>query len=140
MNTPHVTLHDAFKCEKNTSPFAAQAVPQDAISPHTNVVVGPGFPVPFLLGSLWQLDSEGSFSNRIGIIGAPRSKFNPHTLMPLGTLEEEEEGEGSLRTKTSNTSVCSRELTSASLRDSATHPCDMQSRATTEGDYSENNQ
>ncbi|KAJ6658009.1 hypothetical protein lerEdw1_001668 [Lerista edwardsae] len=70
---------------------------------------------------------------KIGIIGAPRSKFNPHTLMPLGTLDEEEEEKESVQTRTSGTSICS-------LRGSASHPCDMLSRATTEGDYSESNE
>ncbi|XP_053134068.1 protein phosphatase 1 regulatory subunit 36 isoform X3 [Hemicordylus capensis] len=80
---------------------------------------------------------------RIGIIGTPRSKYNPHTLIPLGIQDEMEEDNESLRTKTSMSSICSRELTASSQRgtqDSGSHTCVAVSRATTEGDYVENPQ
>ncbi|XP_053134058.1 protein phosphatase 1 regulatory subunit 36 isoform X2 [Hemicordylus capensis] len=81
--------------------------------------------------------------NKIGIIGTPRSKYNPHTLIPLGIQDEMEEDNESLRTKTSMSSICSRELTASSQRgtqDSGSHTCVAVSRATTEGDYVENPQ
>ncbi|XP_061468341.1 protein phosphatase 1 regulatory subunit 36 isoform X2 [Rhineura floridana] len=78
--------------------------------------------------------------SKIGIIGCPRSKFIPHTLQPVGTQDGEKEEDESVRSRTSASSVLSRELT-GSLRGalgSASYPSVAPSRATTEGDYVEN--
>ncbi|XP_078239725.1 protein phosphatase 1 regulatory subunit 36 isoform X2 [Pogona vitticeps] len=79
-------------------------------------------------------------ASKIGIIGAPRNKFIPHTLLPLGTQEDEEEDTESLQTRTSTTSIISRELTSAlrSAQSSGSRQSVVISRTTTEADYSEN--
>ncbi|XP_063003735.1 protein phosphatase 1 regulatory subunit 36 [Elgaria multicarinata webbii] len=74
-------------------------------------------------------------TTKVGIIGAPRHRFIPHTLMPIGTMEEEEEEDvDSLRTKTSTSSVLSREtMGTRGVQGSGSRP--SISRATTEGDY-----
>uniref|UniRef100_A0A8D0C5K3 Protein phosphatase 1 regulatory subunit 36 n=1 Tax=Salvator merianae TaxID=96440 RepID=A0A8D0C5K3_SALMN len=76
--------------------------------------------------------------SKIGIIGAPRIKFVPHTLQPLGTQEDEEENE-SARPHLSASSALSQDL-SSSLRGPSTggsHPSTVLSRVTTEGNYAE---
>ncbi|XP_074813290.1 protein phosphatase 1 regulatory subunit 36 isoform X3 [Natator depressus] len=76
---------------------------------------------------------------KVGIIGALRSKFNPHTLMPIGVMEEEEEEEQ--RTKRNGLSVSSYDLALSSHRGTQVgigRPSMVLSRATMEGDYSEN--
>ncbi|XP_054828558.1 protein phosphatase 1 regulatory subunit 36 [Eublepharis macularius] len=82
--------------------------------------------------------------SKIGIIGAPRNKFSPDTLLPMGTEEEEdeEEVEDQDNLRTSSDSLFAQELLS-SFRDaqgSAIYSCEAISRATTEGDYVENPQ
>ncbi|KAF7251873.1 Protein phosphatase 1 regulatory subunit 36 [Varanus komodoensis] len=74
--------------------------------------------------------------SKIGIIGAPRNRFIPHTLMPIRTEEEEEEEEKSQRTRASATSILSEELTSSRGVQSGGSHLSL-SRATTEGDYAE---
>ncbi|XP_037757025.1 protein phosphatase 1 regulatory subunit 36 isoform X4 [Chelonia mydas] len=76
---------------------------------------------------------------KVGIIGALRSKFNPHTLMPIGVIEEEEEEEQ--RTKRNSSSVSSYDLALSSHRGTQVgigRPSMVLSRSTIEGDYSEN--
>ncbi|TFK16035.1 forkhead box protein N3 [Platysternon megacephalum] len=79
---------------------------------------------------------------KVGIIGALRSKFNPHTLMPIGVIEEEEEEEEEeQRTKTNSFLASSYDLSLSSRRGTQvgiSRPSMVLSRATTEGDYSEN--
>ncbi|XP_019335525.1 protein phosphatase 1 regulatory subunit 36 isoform X4 [Alligator mississippiensis] len=84
------------------------------------------------------------FTPKVGIIGALRSKFNRHTLMPIGGMEEEdeeEEDEEEERSMQSSSSVYSYNLMSSSYR-GVLSGCSRQSiilsRTTTEGDYSEN--
>ncbi|XP_025053702.1 protein phosphatase 1 regulatory subunit 36 [Alligator sinensis] len=84
------------------------------------------------------------FTPKVGIIGALRSKFNRHTLMPTGGMEEEEEeeeDEEEERSMQSSSSVYSYNLMSSSHR-GVLSGCSRQSiilsRTTTEGDYSEN--
>lgn len=98
-------------------------------------ILGAGFP----LSTQW-LNAKISFSTRVGIIGAPRNKFNPHTLLPIVMLEDEKEDE---EPRASAASLCSPELTSATMRStqgSVNQACVAVSRATTEGDYPENPQ
>ncbi|XP_008106769.1 protein phosphatase 1 regulatory subunit 36 isoform X2 [Anolis carolinensis] len=86
-----------------------------------------------------ELTSIVSASN-IGIIGCPRNRFIPHTLLPICCQEEaEKEEEGSVLTKTSITSLFTRELSGSSrpVQDSGSHPSVSLSRPTTEGDYTE---
>ncbi|XP_019374011.1 PREDICTED: protein phosphatase 1 regulatory subunit 36 isoform X2 [Gavialis gangeticus] len=81
------------------------------------------------------------FTPKVGIIGALRSKFNHHTLMPIGGMEEEEEDEEEERSKQSSSSVYSYNLMSSSHRgvlSGCSHRSIVVSRTTTEGDYSEN--
>ncbi|KAG8126573.1 hypothetical protein E2320_021723 [Naja naja] len=77
----------------------------------------------------------------IGIIGSQRTKFVPHTLLPIGSTEDEKEnGETPER---SVSSVLSEEITTGSSRavqSGASHQSLAISRATTEGDYIENPQ
>nr|XP_023960929.2 protein phosphatase 1 regulatory subunit 36 isoform X7 [Chrysemys picta bellii] len=79
---------------------------------------------------------------KVGIIGALRSKFNPHTLMPIGVIEEEEEEkEEEQRTKRNSFLASSYDLALSSHRGTQvaiSRPSMVLSRATTEGDYSEN--
>ncbi|XP_034625641.1 protein phosphatase 1 regulatory subunit 36 isoform X2 [Trachemys scripta elegans] len=79
---------------------------------------------------------------KVGIIGALRSKFNPHTLMPIGVIEEEEEKkEEEQRTKRNSFLASSYDLALSSHRGTQvgiSRPSMVLSRATTEGDYSEN--
>ncbi|XP_044868740.1 protein phosphatase 1 regulatory subunit 36 isoform X1 [Mauremys mutica] len=79
---------------------------------------------------------------KVGIIGALRSKFNPHTLMPIGVIEEEEEEkEEEQRTKRNSFSTSSYNLALSSHRGTQvgiSRPSMVLSRVTTEGDYSEN--
>nr|XP_025045912.1 protein phosphatase 1 regulatory subunit 36 [Pelodiscus sinensis] len=78
---------------------------------------------------------------KVGIIGALRSKFNPHTLMPIGVMEEEEEEEEQQRTKRNSLSASSFDLASSSSRGTqlgTSHHSVVLSKATTEGVYSEN--
>ncbi|XP_058018878.1 protein phosphatase 1 regulatory subunit 36 isoform X2 [Ahaetulla prasina] len=78
---------------------------------------------------------------KIGIIGSQRTKFVPHTLLPIGSTEDEKEnGENPDR---SVSSVLSQEITTGSSRavqSSGSHQSVAVSRATTEGDYIENPQ
>ncbi|XP_073205980.1 protein phosphatase 1 regulatory subunit 36 isoform X3 [Lepidochelys kempii] len=77
---------------------------------------------------------------KVGIIGALRSKFNPHTLMPIGVMEEEEEEEEQ-RIKRNGSSVSSYDLALSYHRGTQVgigRPSMVLSRATMEGDYSEN--
>ncbi|XP_043373741.1 protein phosphatase 1 regulatory subunit 36 isoform X4 [Dermochelys coriacea] len=70
---------------------------------------------------------------KVGIIGALRSKFNPHTLMPIGVIEEEEEEQ---RTKRNGSSVSSYDLALSSHRGiqvGVGRPSMVLSRATTDG-------
>ncbi|KAG6933269.1 protein phosphatase 1 regulatory subunit 36, partial [Chelydra serpentina] len=76
---------------------------------------------------------------KVGIIGALRSKFNPHTLMPIGVIEEEEEEEEEQRTKRNSCSASSYDLSShRGTQVGLSRPSMVLSRATMEGDYSEN--
>ncbi|KAL8168833.1 UNVERIFIED_CONTAM: hypothetical protein K2H54_019023 [Gekko kuhli] len=76
--------------------------------------------------------------SRIGIIGAPRSKFSPHTLLPIHTEEEEEEEEEEQEIlRTSSTSLIAQELL---ISPRGNPGSDAPSRATTEADYAENPQ
>ncbi|KAJ7345256.1 hypothetical protein JRQ81_001206 [Phrynocephalus forsythii] len=79
-------------------------------------------------------------TSKIGIIGAPRNKFVPHTLLPLGSQEDEKEDTESLMTRTSGSSLISRDLTTAlrSAQSSGSRPSLVISRTTTEADYLEN--
>ncbi|XP_060610374.2 protein phosphatase 1 regulatory subunit 36 [Anolis sagrei] len=79
-------------------------------------------------------------STNIGIIGCPRNRFIPHTLLPICTQEEEEREEmESVLTKTSVTSLFSRELSGSSrpIQHSGSRASLSLSRPTTEGDYTE---
>ncbi|XP_060117794.1 protein phosphatase 1 regulatory subunit 36 isoform X2 [Heteronotia binoei] len=81
--------------------------------------------------------------SKIGIIGAPRNKFSPHTLLPIRTEEEEEEEEEDHdNLKTSSSSVIARELLVSPRANlgSTSYSCMTTSRATTEADYAENPQ
>ncbi|KAM6460177.1 protein phosphatase 1 regulatory subunit 36 isoform 2-T3 [Liasis olivaceus] len=81
--------------------------------------------------------------SKIGIIGSPRNKFVPHTLLPIGNVEDEKEDGESLEERTSVSSVLSQELTAGSSRpgqSTASQQSLAFSRATTEGDYIENSQ
>ncbi|XP_007435686.1 protein phosphatase 1 regulatory subunit 36 isoform X2 [Python bivittatus] len=81
--------------------------------------------------------------SKIGIIGSPRNKFVPHTLLPIGNVEDEKEDGESLEERTSVSSVLSQEQTAGSSRpgqSTASQQSLAFSRATTEGDYIENSQ
>ncbi|XP_077179989.1 protein phosphatase 1 regulatory subunit 36 isoform X2 [Paroedura picta] len=80
--------------------------------------------------------------SKIGIIGAPRSKFSPHTLLPVRTEEEEQEEEAQENALTSSSSLIARELLSCPVGNEGSdqHSCEAVSRATTEADYAENSQ
>ncbi|XP_023960928.3 protein phosphatase 1 regulatory subunit 36 isoform X4 [Chrysemys picta bellii] len=86
--------------------------------------------------------STVELTRKVGIIGALRSKFNPHTLMPIGVIEEEEEEkEEEQRTKRNSFLASSYDLALSSHRGTQvaiSRPSMVLSRATTEGDYSEN--
>uniref|UniRef100_A0A8C8R8F2 Protein phosphatase 1 regulatory subunit 36 n=1 Tax=Pelusios castaneus TaxID=367368 RepID=A0A8C8R8F2_9SAUR len=74
-----------------------------------------------------------------GIIGALRSKFNPHTLLPIGMMEEEEEEEEQ-RTKRNSSSASSYDLALSSHRGTQigiNRQSLILSTVTTEGDYTE---
>ncbi|KAL7992722.1 hypothetical protein Chor_016978 [Crotalus horridus] len=76
----------------------------------------------------------------IGIIGSQRNKFVPHTLLPIGSTEDEKENGENLE-RGSASSVLSQEITTGSSRavqSSGSHQSLAVSRATTEGDYIEN--
>ncbi|KAM3856541.1 protein phosphatase 1 regulatory subunit 36 isoform 2-T2 [Vipera latastei] len=79
---------------------------------------------------------------RIGIIGSQRNKFVPHTLLPIGSTEDEKENGENLE-RGSASSVLSQEITTDSgraVQSSGSHQSLAVSRATTEGDYTENPQ
>ncbi|KAH0620309.1 hypothetical protein JD844_020533, partial [Phrynosoma platyrhinos] len=80
-------------------------------------------------------------ASKIGIIGSPRNKFVPHTLLPISSQEEDEEEEmESVITRTSGSSLFSREMMYSvrGVQSSGSHPSLGASRPTTEGDYTEN--
>ncbi|XP_026525928.1 protein phosphatase 1 regulatory subunit 36 isoform X3 [Notechis scutatus] len=79
--------------------------------------------------------------SKIGIIGSQRTKFVPHTLLPIGSTEDEKENGETLERSVS--SVLSKEITTGSgraVQSGASHQSLAISRATTEGDYIENSQ
>ncbi|XP_026554401.1 protein phosphatase 1 regulatory subunit 36 isoform X2 [Pseudonaja textilis] len=79
--------------------------------------------------------------SKIGIIGSQRTKFVPHTLLPIGSTEDEKENGETLERSVS--SVLSKEITTGSgraVQSGASHQSLVISRATTEGDYVENSQ
>ncbi|XP_074852463.1 protein phosphatase 1 regulatory subunit 36 isoform X2 [Carettochelys insculpta] len=86
--------------------------------------------------------SDVQLTPKVGIIGALRSKFNPHTLMPIGMMEEEEEEEEEgKRTKRNSSSASSYDLVLSShigTQARISHQSMVLARASTEGHNAEN--
>ncbi|XP_053331244.1 protein phosphatase 1 regulatory subunit 36 [Spea bombifrons] len=81
----------------------------------------------------WLETSPGLIPPRIGILGEPLKYFNPHSLIPLGAEEEEEEDPGT-RGKSSSGSFHTRGLSS---RPGTGRRSTVISRATTVATYSD---
>ncbi|XP_048340607.1 protein phosphatase 1 regulatory subunit 36 [Sphaerodactylus townsendi] len=76
--------------------------------------------------------------SKIGIIGSPRNKFSPHSLLPLHTEEQEEEEEE----EEQEDPLIEREVLHSARHSQsrASCSCEVVSRATTEGDYADSTQ